>query len=73
MWSSSYFAKFVLMERRRPPKIIFQLDVVHNLPTELPQKSWMKNHFFHPPEAFTVIQTPHIGAFGSTRLNFGKH
>jgi hypothetical protein len=43
------------------------------LPTELPQKSWMKNHFFHPPEAFTVIQTPHIGAFGSTRLNFGKH
>jgi hypothetical protein len=38
MWSSSYFAKFVLMERRRPPKIIFQLDVVHNLPTKLPQE-----------------------------------
>jgi hypothetical protein len=23
--------------------MIFELDVVHNLPTKLPQKSWMKN------------------------------
>jgi hypothetical protein len=26
------------MERGRPPKIICQLDVVHDLPTKLPQK-----------------------------------
>jgi hypothetical protein len=26
------------MKRRRPSKVICQLDVVHNLPTKLPQK-----------------------------------
>jgi hypothetical protein len=40
-----FFAKLILMERRRPPKVIFHLDMVHNLPTKLPQKSWTKNHF----------------------------
>jgi hypothetical protein len=34
-----FFAKLILTERRRHPKVIFQLDVVHNWPTKLPQKS----------------------------------
>jgi hypothetical protein len=38
-----FFAKLILTERGRHPKVIFQLDVVHNLPTKLHQKSWMKN------------------------------
>jgi hypothetical protein len=25
-----FFAKFILIERERPPMVIFQLDVVHN-------------------------------------------
>jgi hypothetical protein len=33
------FAKFIFIERKRPPKVIFQLDVVHNWPNKLPQKS----------------------------------
>jgi hypothetical protein len=31
------------MEVGRHPKVIFQLDVVHKLPTKLPEKSWMKS------------------------------
>ena len=42
----SSLTKLILMEKGRPSKVIFQFDVVHNLPTKLPQKSWMKNHFF---------------------------
>ena len=34
-----FFTKFVLIERGRPTKVILQLEVVHNLPTKLPQKS----------------------------------
>jgi hypothetical protein len=34
----NFFAKFVLMERERPSNMICQVDVVHNLPTKLPQK-----------------------------------
>jgi hypothetical protein len=33
-----FFAKLVLTKRGTPPKVIFQLDVVHNLPTKLAQK-----------------------------------
>jgi hypothetical protein len=33
-----FFAKLVLAKRGKPPKVIFQLNVVHNLPTQLPQK-----------------------------------
>jgi hypothetical protein len=32
------FAKFILTKKKRPPRVIFQLDVVHNWPSELPQK-----------------------------------
>jgi hypothetical protein len=38
-----FFTKFILVEVGRHPKVIFQLDVVHKLPTKLPQKSWMKS------------------------------
>jgi hypothetical protein len=33
------FAKFNLIERERPPMVIFLLDVVYNWPNKLPQKS----------------------------------
>ena len=33
-----FFAKFNLIERERPPIVLFQLDVVHNCPNKLPQK-----------------------------------
>jgi hypothetical protein len=29
-WSSIFFAKFILIERGRSSKVIFQFDVVHN-------------------------------------------
>jgi hypothetical protein len=61
----SSLTKLILMEKGRPPKVIFQLDVMHNLPTKLPQKSWMKNHFFRSPGAFKVIRPLQIGALGS--------
>jgi hypothetical protein len=31
-------ARFILVERGRPPMVIFQLDVVHNWSNQLPQK-----------------------------------
>jgi hypothetical protein len=34
-----FFAKLVLTQRERPPMVIFQLDVVHNWPNKMPQKS----------------------------------
>jgi hypothetical protein len=34
-----FFAKFILIESKKPPRMIFQLDVVHNLPNKLPHKS----------------------------------
>jgi hypothetical protein len=36
---SFFFAKFVLTKRGKLPTTIFQLDVVHNLPTKLSLKS----------------------------------
>jgi hypothetical protein len=38
-----FFCKCILPERERPPKVIFQSDVVHNWPNKLPQKSREKN------------------------------
>jgi hypothetical protein len=38
-WSSIVFAIFILTKRERPPIVIFQLDVGHNWPNKLPQKS----------------------------------
>jgi hypothetical protein len=32
-----FYAKLILKKRGRHPKVIFQLNVVHNLPTKLPQ------------------------------------
>jgi hypothetical protein len=34
-----FFSKFILTKRKRPPMIIFQLDVVHNWANKLPLKS----------------------------------
>jgi hypothetical protein len=34
-----FFTKFILTKRKRPPLVIFQLDVVHNWPNKLPLKS----------------------------------
>jgi hypothetical protein len=49
--------------------VIFQLDVVHSLPTKLLQKYWMKKiTFFRLPGDFKVIQTPQIGAGGISGL-----
>jgi hypothetical protein len=38
-WSSIFFAKFVLIGRGRLLRVICQLDVVHNWPKKLTQKS----------------------------------
>jgi hypothetical protein len=38
-------AKFVLAERRRPPKGIFQLGVVQNWPKKVSKKIWMRDRF----------------------------
>jgi hypothetical protein len=51
--------------------VIFQLDVVHNLPTKLPHKSWIRNFNSCLPGGFKVIQAPQIGAssvFGLTPI-----
>ena len=42
------FAKLIIMEGRRLPKVILHLDLVYNLPTYLLKKSWMKNRLFPP-------------------------
>jgi hypothetical protein len=31
-----FFMQNLILQKKRPPKVIFQLDVVHNLPTKLP-------------------------------------
>jgi hypothetical protein len=29
-WSFGFFAKFIFVEKKRLPKVIFELDMVHN-------------------------------------------
>jgi hypothetical protein len=62
-----FFAKLILTERRRHPKMIFQLDVVHNLPAKLPQKSWMKKC---RPDLYIVIHKPQNGVGSVCGLKF---
>jgi hypothetical protein len=34
-----FFANCILTEKKRPPMVLFQLDMVHNYPSKQPQKS----------------------------------
>jgi hypothetical protein len=40
-----FIKKLVLMEKKEPPKVIFQLGVMHNLPANLSKYCWMNNNF----------------------------
>jgi hypothetical protein len=65
-WSSFFFfAKFIFMERKRPPMVIFQLDVLHNWPNKLPQKSMdEKLSSFLLSRPVFVIHKPQNGTSG---------
>ena len=41
-----FFMKNLILQKKRPPKVIFQLDVVHNLPSKLPQTLLDKKSLF---------------------------
>jgi hypothetical protein len=66
MWSSIYFINFILTERERPHMVIFQLDVVHNLPNKLLQKSMDEKSIVSlcHPKMFIVIYKPQNVAIG---------
>jgi hypothetical protein len=62
------FAKFIFTERKRLARVIFQLDVMHNWPQKLPQKSMDEKLSLCHSDRSIVIHKPQNGVGGVARL-----
>jgi hypothetical protein len=71
-WSSVFFAKLILTETGRHPKVIFQMDVVNNLSTKLPKNLGWRIVSFCCPELFIVIQPRAVHCHSATKWP-GRH